>query len=672
MIKIPLNAKYSVPSKSDLFGNIWYTKNVNFDEEGYIKLSSRSVSIANEEVQTNLEIPLAFGRESTGFFVVSADSAYDIALSNSTFSVTEDTATNNPTLTTDSHGKWWQNRWHATTDTAMFYKTAVAGNWTDTGVTLTSGKKHPIEVFRNRVTVCVGNGNVVKQYTTGYGGSIDLTLPTDYEITGLAYSASRMGIITRLDDSVANQNQEAYFFVWDGAGVSPNSSYPIGSNAIVGIAAYKSSWILLNNVGQILYFNGGGFDQIIDLSFYYKNVTWTNLGNTFTDIVLVEGDLIYFNLNGIFNPFGTKAETYLESNPGGILCYDPNVGLYHRYSPSNSRASYLTVTDVNVNITTNIMTKTGGTLPVTGNPVKYVNSKSTQIGGLTVGVVYYIIRHTTTTFSLASTYLDAIAGNKIDLTTIGDSVNNFLALEMVDYGVNIMNRTGAIALLGAQTNVYDHLIFGDDLNDINSSTDAANICLTVDGFENRGYIVSSKIVSQNIEDKFQKIYVKYRPLNTGDKILVKYKDKDIMGIPVTTPQNILNCTWSDSNTLTTTADLSEVYTYLQTVGNECELEVLSGGGAGQMSQISSITYSAPTYTVNLVDDFTGSTASNTCDIIINNWKLLGTIDSTDMIGCKDYSIESFSKWIKFKIELRGVDTTLEEVQIINTTQIPSV
>ena len=42
MIKLPINSEWSQTNKSDKFGSLAYTKNINLDEAGYIKLSPRT------------------------------------------------------------------------------------------------------------------------------------------------------------------------------------------------------------------------------------------------------------------------------------------------------------------------------------------------------------------------------------------------------------------------------------------------------------------------------------------------------------------------------------------------------------------------------------------------------------------------------------------------------
>jgi hypothetical protein len=674
MIKIPNQGQFSQPNNSDLFGNIWYTKNMNFDEEGYAKLSSRCVSFKSEKDDSAFDIPVSFGRDGLEFHIVTTDSPFDLSLTESNFSITEDINTDNPVLTVDSWGKWFQNRWHATTATEIWYTTG--GAWTDTAVSLTSGKVHAMEVFRNKNTLAVSNGNTVLSLSTAYATNFTLTLLPDYEVIGLAYSNAKMGIVTMLSDTAAGQNQEAYFFTWDGATSSTGTQgFPMGSDTIMAIAAYKSSWVILTRTGELKYFNGGGFELLTALPFYFTNTTWADSQNreTLGDIMTVEGDVIYINVGNDLDIFGKTGESYLENYPAGVLCYDPRIGLYHRYSPSISPAYQITVQSGGVDTGTDIMTASAGTIPATGNPIKHIFDVTNLIGGVVNGKVYYIIKHSSSTFSLALTKELAIAGTKIDLTSANDA--KFMALDVLDYGASKGLRSGGLAFMETRKQMADHLLIGSELFDYNSINDYATLCLTVPGFENRGYLVTAKVLSENVEDNTQKVYIKHRPLDIYDKIIVKYKDQDILGVPTSTPQFISAnlCTWTDSNTFTTTNDLSAIKTYLdEDTERECEVEILSGAGAGQMAQISSITESLGTYTVNLAENVDGAVLNYKCDVLINNWKKLGEIDSTNTQGWEEFAVATSSKWVKAKLEVRGVDTTIEEFLIINDTQIPVV
>lgn len=678
MAKIPENAQYLVPNNSDLFGNIHYTKNINFDEEGYAKLSPRMVALKTNDGDITFGLPLAFGRINfLSMNVVTDLNPEIVALAESSVTVTQDNDTDAPSFTVDSHGAWFHNLWHATSDTDFHAKAGSV--WADKG-NLTTAKAHPIEVFRSRDSICFGNGNVVTQYTESggsYSSSTSLTLPSDYEVVGLSYSNYQMGIVTILSDGVSGQNQEAYFFTWSGASTSASQGVSTGSEKVFDIVPYKGSWVILTKTGQLLFWTGGGFRELTSLPFYYKDLLFNiSSGRSLLgDIMHVDGDLIYINFNGLLHEYGPRFERYLQNGPGGILCYDPKVGIYHRFSPSVSPISMLTVTSANVNTTTNILTKTAGTIPVTGSPIKYTYNRTTPIGGLQVNKVYYCIKLSASTFQLATSKELALAGSAIDLTTTGDTNNYFMALDLQDFGASFGANFGGISNLGFENSVCRDFISGATLNDSDSTTQYKYMCLVVPGFENRGYLVTAKLSSSQIEDVLQKIFSKYRPLKSGDSIVVKYKNKDIIGLPVSTPQGLVgtgvnNCSWTAANSFYTTADLSDALTAF-TADEELECEVIAGAAAGTLTQIQNIEYSSGTYVVTLEENVDGASSGKYCDIIIDNWKKIGTITSSDSNGYKEFPVAKNSKWTKFKIELRGTDVTLEEAQPINSTHLPA-
>jgi len=191
-------------------------------------------------------------------------------------------------------------------------------------------------------------------------------------------------------------------------------------------------------------------------------------------------------------------------------------------------------------------------------------------------------------------------------------------------------------------------------------------------FRNISSFVTTKGVSNNVTDQYQKLYIKYRPLAENDRIIIKYKDKDILGLPVTTPQipSFYTCTWTSPTTLTTNANLAAAKTYfdaqqLQSPIGELECEITAGAGAGQMSQITNITESSGTYTITLSDTIVGAVNTRNCDIIINNYKLLGEITYADTENYKEFPIALTSKWCQVKVIMDGVEITIEELQIIN-------
>lgn len=680
MIKIPSQGKFSQPNNSDKFGNLHVTKNINLDEEGYIKLSPRAVAMIDSGNTDDVadaadwNIPTAFGRESTFWAVATTDEPFEINISeNGLYDAASDNGTNNPALTFDSRGVWWRNLWHVTDNDDLLYRTPSTGNWTDANVTLTSSKIHPLEVFRSLAQLCIGNGNTVIMVDTSYSTTKTLTIPTDFEVVALAYNDNQMGIVTKLSDSADGQNQDAHFFVWDGTAAAAQRSFGVGSDVIVAVKPYKSSWVLLTRAGQLLYFNGGGFDVLTNLPLYYLDRIWGDSRNleAFGDILLVDGDIIYIHINNAVEPYGEKSQEAVPTSPGGILCYDPKVGLYHRVGPSISLASRLAVTQANVNDTTNVLTKSEGTIPPTGSPVKYVNPKTGPIGGLVVGRVYFIIKDSSTEFRLATTKANALVGSAIDLTDTGSAVatNYFLALNLYDFGASYMARTGAVAKVETPNHLIHDLIFGGELYPIDSASNREYLNFTCTGFENRGYFTTPKIFSDQVTDTAQRAVLKFRPLKTTDSIILKYRNKDVVGLPVTTAASgntYIN--WTSPSEFYTTQDLSEAKTYIDG-GGALECEAISGAGGGAMAQITSIATDSGTYSVVLAEEIPGAASGRLGEVIINNWQVLKTATSADNErGYIEISTKNVSKFHQFKVEMRGSEVTVEEFALQNISQ----
>lgn len=680
MFRIPefTSKKFTITNTSDNSGNIAYTKSINFDYDGYIKLSSRCVALQTEVDDTDFDIPTSFGRTSISSFLTStADEPWILNYTTTGLTSQEDTDTSAPDdLGFGSWGTWWQNRWYVGANGALYYKSG--STWTNAySTSFTSGVSRPIEVFRNRQTLCIANGNEVKQINTSHAVSTlaQLTIPADYEVVGLKYSNNKMGIITKLSSTASEQNQEAFFFVWDGVSSSAGSGFPVGSDSIISMSPYKSSWVILTRTGQLLFYNGGGFTELAQLPYYSTGAIPGDSANKISvgDSMQAEGDVVYINMDNDLSTFGKYQEVYLENFPAGILCYDPKVGLYNRYSPSISRIKTTSVNQANVDTTTGLFTANDAVIPATGNPIIYTYNASTLITGLTTGTVYYVIKVTTSSFKLATTKQNAIDGIWITPTGQGDTVNYFSVLDVKDYGLSFLDlRVGAIGMVSYASDVMDHLIFGGEYWDYNSTTPNGVACATVPYFPNIGYFVTSKLESQNIEDKFIKLYIKYKPLDTNDSIIIKYKDEEFVGVPASSPQRNNGNTvgnWTSSTTFTTIASIGHIKTLVD-AGYAMECEILAGGGAGQMSQITSITGTS-TFTVTLADELDGAVSGSICAFIINNWKPLGTVTSTDTEGYKEFPFATTSKAVKIKVILKGVGVTVEELQVVNKTHLPS-
>lgn len=98
-----------------------------------------------------------------------------------------------------------------------------------------------------------------------------------------------------------------------------------------------------------------------------------------------------------------------------------------------------------------------------------------------------------------------------------------------------------------------------------------------------------------------------------------------------------------------------------------EIEIVAGKGAGMLFHISSLTESSGTWTVNLDETFPYAVNAETMYFYVNNFKKLGEItkETSEGIDHKTVSLNKNSKFLQLKIELRGVDVTVEELQVSN-------
>ena len=683
MSKLPPQNQWSQPNNSDRTGSVYQSKNLTFDEQGYVTLSPRTVKVFDSSSgfgDTSFGQVVDIGKYAAESFFLPSDSnkQFDMVFDEDTFTVTENTGTNFPTIGGNSHATYFNDRYHVTTTDGKIKSRALTGGptatWTDEVTSLSTTQRLYLEVFENKDAICVGDANTVKLYTgatTAFSLDVTLTIPDDFEVTGLVYNNNRMGVLTR--PATSNVNQNAYFFEWDGAGTSANRGFDVGAEAILCAVPYKSTFVILTRKGELLQYNGGGFNRLATFPYFFteRNLFSTPDTNVFSgSCMAVEGERIYINTEWIFNENDRKTDRYISGHPSGIWCFDPRVGLYHRLSPSNSPAYLFAVTDANVNTSTEVMTVSAGTVPQTGSVVRYT-AAGTEIGGLSLNSDYYVIKVSGTTFKLANSKEEALVGSAIDLTSAGSGgTNYFYMFDLIDYAQTFVDSAGAVARSGETNVLHDNVMFSNGIDNTDlTGLDVLNI--TIPFLENRGYLVLPKIFSSKREQQAQVLEIKHRPLDTDDKIIVKVKDKDVIGVPLSTTGNSSGATWTGGNELYTTTDFSEAKTHMDN-GGSLEMEILSGSGAGVMTQVLSIAESSGTYSFVLEEEVLGVTAGDKCHFVVDNWEELATIDSTNQLdGVSSVPIGQGRKFTFLKVELRGWKTTIEEMDFKSIPQSKS-
>lgn len=705
MINAPQNRQWKVGQGSDIFGTIVDTTNITFDTPGYARVSNRMVAISGGSPVTSIilgtNINYFFSQGST----YSNTNIFDNIGVNGTSNIPSGTYA----------AAYFNNRLYAldgyTGSSAAYnlrYSTGV-GTWADLSLSLgTNAGTDPADMvlFVNLNKLAIGANNKVYLITTSdtVDGTNQLTLPDNLYVTSLAYNNNNLYIGT-----YEKNYGQAYMFVWDGSGTSAQYGFPTPATSIYSIKIYRSSVILFVSTGQLLTFTGNGFTQLAALPVYYNNdVTYGAIGNASivnakSNSMLVDGDLIYINLWA--KSVGGR-QRFPDGMKSGIWCYDPSVGFYHRHSlggatrVSSSSSGSDIMNEVRSNFTDDTLTLDSSTYSniLTGTPFHYYTTSTTLIGNMHHGEVYYAIKVGSNKIKVALTLEDASAGTFIDIYRPKNYVTtgtHYIVLYPL-YNISELEAQASYALgLSTGINATDREYISSRLfasgstqydGAVTSFTPA--VFMEVPEVDNISQLTFAKFLTQNIEDDFISVTVKYSQLKEGETITVKAKLEDSV-YPIRSRRGddygnpyaneLPNGTWGGSS-----ASNRSFITYDKSVidGIEVgdEIFITGGAGAGQAANISSINYVASDIITNT--DSTPESVTCTVDrdiykvtgalqftFSVDNFRIIGTITEHEAQS-KTFRIAKTSKFAQIKLELRGSKIAVEDITINNVTHKP--
>lgn len=699
MFIIPKDRKWSQTNASDLSGNVQRTRNISFDDEGIAKLAKRARSIHDFSGTNDRRILwIEYFQATNKYWVTVLDTNAVYSVDGTSLVVTDESGTSNIPSPDTTGGRNdcvpWQGYLYATSTTSLRRYNGSGWSAPLTGTSFTGVTDAGfLCVHEQKNWLAISQANQVILINTSHDKQANtLTLPAEFRVTSMDYNNGFIAVGTRNIN-----NGEAKMFLWDGNSTGYNSDFGVGCPRIDSIRRYKNTYVVLNSLGQLLQFNGGGFTQIGAFPIYYKDADWDADGSSYLGRVInrgmrVDGDLIYINVSPrIILPAADLGNHVFESYfEGGVWVYDPEVGLHHRYCHTSSLRVSNTIATSAVDTGTNTITVSSA--PVSGTPVIYDSSSGTAITGLTNRTKYYAIYVSATTMKLSTTYANAIAGTPISLGGTGNNAQLLIFVPNRDFGGSTLggnlttnlftDAAGALTFVANRELAYrtnaSQVMFGTRIGKtvVNGSY---GLAVATWGQENRGFIMTPKLKANGIVDNFQNISVKYRNVKTiEDKIIVKYRtierNDTLSGIDQALT---MTATWVNTTQFTTTADLSSAKK-----GDEVSFH--SGSGSGYMVHISSISESGGTYTVNLDEVVQNVTASDTVGFVIENWNKIGTItnvsssdtdnetftnDNLDRYvgigGIKTFPLLKNSKQIEIKLELRGEDVAIEDILVNN-------
>lgn len=685
MLRLPTQEekKWIQTNTSDLSGNLFATKNINFDSEGYLSLSSAVPALYSQANDANFDEVAAFCRcDDYGYYAGTSDEPFQV----DEYRPYGVLPTEILTAGAQSPGIYggaifFGNSMIVSRGSGVSYYTPSSNTWTDTNISLssTAQSQHQIAHFLSLNALAVANVSDVALYeypisatpTPFASGGVNskVILPANFYVTGIAYFNDNLYIGT-----MNRQGGKAAMYVWDGTGTAAQSVYEVDSVIIWDVTAYEDSIVVITGSGQLLRFNGSGFTQLSALPIYYSDrmmADETNLA-MYRNTLKANGDLLYIN-------WSSDAYTYkINDQPDGIWCYDPKVGMYHRYALSGAVAIYDTISTSDVNTGTDIITVT--TAPITGTECIYNADGSTVIGGLTHGEKYYVIYVSATTIKLAATLADANAGTAIDLTGTGNASQVLTFFPATDFGQKYTGRSSALL---PYSRIIEEPQFGSDLlwsGDISSRTLSTTGIMgsSTPLITNRGYFITPKILSTQVTDHYNRVNLKFTPFKyETDAIIIKYRNFDDNN----TDQFLDNgspaqwkAIWTSANTFTTVESGMAAFTPDAQGAYNYEVEFVKGGGSGYMSNITDIQESSGTYTVTLDEDYPYYESGDEAFFIVRNWKRWKTITYGSSDAGQSFlndQLGAEGKFIQFKIELRGVGIRIEELLVNEVTQLPA-
>lgn len=667
MIHLPSTGLWKSAQNGDRFGDIIRSKNISLLRDGSVSLARKAMVLYSLAEDSGFGTPNAILADEQYVYVITTGHFFVVDTTATTFSILEANATHQPTF-----GPW--------SDAVIFNGTIVAsGDDSVSAIAMGQGQAwpasakitslsdeapHPLCVVEHINLLAVGDGNEVKTYDTDYSVQDTLTLPAEYVVTGIRWRGDFLHIATR-----HIYGGDAKYFIWNGTGSRAQAGYTLkGVDWIYSLADFLSSMCFITSAGQLLRFNGGGFDELASLPVYYSEFSWKSDADTNSLIAKVAsrgmdavGTRLYINIDGSVS--GAPG-AYLPEQPSGLWCYEQDKGLYHVAGVNYETRYEATVTSLN----SNYLSFAAAHQAETGDAIYCASAPS--ITGVATGQTYFAIVDDGAgpkTMRLALSPADAVAGNYITLTGT-PSTDKFVFDRYESMGQNVIDGPGALCAL---TRARFPSFMGTDVlfgaSALDESLTAKGVLLSLGEGRNRGYFVAPRMTAAGVLDTIQKVRAYFDRLNLiTDRITVRYRNRKRFG-PVPSLFYSDSATWTSSTTFT--VDTTQKDFKSAQVGDL--VEVVKGAAAGYAGVITAIDASTSLYAVTI--DTEVPVTAGSFDFIVEDWKLLATFtnDSTNnALGYGENSLGKDSRWLECRIEMEGRDISIDALDFVTQPKKP--
>jgi hypothetical protein len=647
-MKIPSNKLWTQTNEGEVTGILNETGSMAFDTVGQAKLSRKPVAVMSSTVDSAFEFVVAMPYFMNNYTAVTTDAVFQGELDGNTWAEELDFT---PATTNGSDAVVFNNR-------LVVSENDNLADWDGASdddyalAALTAGVPHPMCIFDSLPTykLAIGNGNTVNTYTTAYAANPNvLSLPTEFQVTTLRYRNGYLYIGTK------NTNGgEARIFIWNGSGTNAQYECPVGAEWVFSMTEYGSSVAAITNAGQLIQVSGSQFTQLAAFPVYYMpHAKWQGAnglqlnGKVFNRGMITVGNTIYINVEG---------ETdigFVPEMKSGLWVFDPQVGLYHRASSSTDNKR----SDGSLSLSDNTLTTSVAHNLKTGDGVTFRTVSG--LSGVSSATTYYVTVISDDELKLSLTREGVANSRFVSITGTPGGSDILVYWPNTDNGNQLTATSGAIALATINETPITTLA-SEVLWASRTKTQAGVTTYVLNAFSeqaNTGSFTTQRIYTDNIEQTWKEVFAFLDGIVTEtDQAIIKAQTKY-------QPTKIeLSGNWLDETTINGTA----LFSAWQDIEEGDELVFTDGQGQGKTAHVTAIENSSATFSVT-ADEEIGS-AGLPVSFYRTNFKKLGTYTTAEKDNefVKAPFIENNkSPWVKLKVELRGLGTAVNMLELPN-------
>jgi hypothetical protein len=331
--------QYSQQNSGDILGDIYVSKNLEFQKDGYLGLAQRTNAVykhVSNVSGTTLVTSAVYDPSTSAYAFMSGDAVY--IGNKTTLATTKDVSAGAPGATHD--GDYFNNALY--TIQVSTIKKRTAGVWSTLGIAPSTNNYHPVCLNERANELWYGDGNKVQRILTTDLHGTAITLPARYTVRWIVYSNSSVYIGAT---DTAGSRGKVYVVSASTTGSTADNLYDVNAPLALAGCKYKSGLAIINGAGQLMEFNGSGFTQIASFPVYNEVESLYNAYSISAGTSMLVsgvapkgmvsiGEYIHINLAPTVYTTAAGYRRALDNMPGGVWTYDPQVGLYHHYSPS--------------------------------------------------------------------------------------------------------------------------------------------------------------------------------------------------------------------------------------------------------------------------------------------------------------------------------------------------